>query len=92
VNTGHQIFAIVPVAGAQQGTFHPGTEIAPPAVPVFHAFSYAQQGKTLAPRFVIAGSGEVSERGSNSSEHIVARSCVDPQRRRHPGPHGIVPR
>ena len=47
-------------------------EIAPPATPVFHAFSYARPGKALAPNFVIAGSGEVSERGGNYRDHIVA--------------------
>jgi hypothetical protein len=47
-------------------------EIAPPAMPVFHAFSYARSGKALAPNFVIAGSGEVSERGGNYRDHIVA--------------------
>ena len=47
-------------------------EIAPPPTPVFHAFSYARPGKSLAPNFVIAGSGEVSERGGNYRDHIVA--------------------
>ena len=47
-------------------------EIDPPATPVFHAFSYARPGTALSPSFVIAGSGEVSERGSNYRDHIVA--------------------
>ena len=53
-------------------------EIAPPATPVFHAFSYARPGKALAPNFVIAGSGEVSERGGNYRDHIVAYGDTSP--------------
>jgi hypothetical protein len=53
-------------------------EIYPPATPIFHAFSYARPGKTLAPNFVIAGSGEVSERGSNYRDHIVAYGDTSP--------------
>jgi len=53
-------------------------EIQPPATPVFHAFSYARPGRTLAPSFVIAGSGEVSERGSNYRDHIVAYGDTSP--------------
>ena len=53
-------------------------EIAPPAVPVFHAFSYARPGKALAANFVIAGSGEVSERGGNYRDHIVAYGDTSP--------------
>lgn len=54
-------------------------EIHPPAEPVFHAFSYARPGKALAPSFVIAGSGEVSERGGNYRDHIVAYGDTSPQ-------------
>jgi len=53
-------------------------EIDPPAAPVFHAFSYAQPGRAAAPNFVIAGSGEVSERGNNYRDHIVAYGDTSP--------------
>ena len=53
-------------------------EIDPPAEPVFHAFSYARPGMTPAPGFVIAGSGEVSERGGNYRDHIVAYGDTSP--------------
>jgi hypothetical protein len=53
-------------------------EIDPPATPVFHAFSYARPGGTPAPNFVIAGSGEVSERGGNYRDHIVAHGDTSP--------------
>jgi hypothetical protein len=53
-------------------------EIDPPAEPVFHAFSYARPGKAAAPSFVIAGSGEVAERGGNYRDHIVAYGDTSP--------------
>jgi hypothetical protein len=53
-------------------------EIEPPAEPVFHAFSYARPGKAAAPSFVIAGSGEVAERGGNYRDHIVAYGDTSP--------------
>ena len=52
--------------------------IDPPAVTVFHAFSYARPGKVLAPNFVISGSGEVAQRGGNYLDHTVARGDTSP--------------
>jgi len=53
--------------------------IDPPAEPVFHAFSYVRPGNALAPNFVIAGSGEVSERHGTYRDHIVAYGDTSPE-------------
>ena len=49
-------------------------EIDPPAVPVFHAFSYTVPGERGG--FVVAGSGEAPEGQANYRDHIVRRGDV----------------
>lgn len=52
-------------------------EVDPPAVPVFHAFSYTVAGERAG--FVVAGSGEAPEGQSNYRDHIVRRGDVSPE-------------
>ncbi len=47
-------------------------EIAPPAEPGFHAFSYTIPDPDAPPSFVIAGSGEAPEGHANYRDHIIA--------------------
>ncbi|SFL10205.1 2-amino-5-chloromuconate deaminase CnbZ [Falsiroseomonas stagni] len=47
-------------------------EIAPPAEPGFHAFSYTIPDAGAAPSFVVAGSGEAPEGHANYRDHIIA--------------------
>jgi len=46
-------------------------EIAPPAEPCFHAFTYAEEASGAAPSCAIAGSGEAEEGHANYRDHIV---------------------
>jgi hypothetical protein len=49
-------------------------EVNPPAVPLFHAFSYTVRGEGAG--FVVAGSGEAPEGKGNYYDHIVRRGDV----------------
>jgi hypothetical protein len=51
-------------------------EIAPPAEPSFHAFTYAEEAPGAAPSCAIAGSGEAEEGHANYRDHIVRLSDV----------------
>ncbi|WP_424813009.1 2-amino-5-chloromuconate deaminase CnbZ [Roseococcus sp. YIM B11640] len=53
-------------------------EIAPPATPSFHAFSYTVPDANAAPSFVVAGSGESAEGKSSYREHTVALGDLSP--------------
>ncbi|HEY0420159.1 MAG TPA: hypothetical protein VGC80_11645 [Acetobacteraceae bacterium] len=53
-------------------------EIAPPATPSFHAFSYAVADAPAAPSFVIAGSGEAEEGRGNYRDHTTALGDLSP--------------
>jgi hypothetical protein len=53
-------------------------EIAPPATPAFHAFSYTRPAAAAMPSFVIAGSGEVPEGRANYRDHILASGDTSP--------------
>lgn len=53
-------------------------EIAPPAVPSFHAFSYTEAASGAAPSFVIAGSGEAREGKGSYAERIVRLGDTSP--------------
>jgi hypothetical protein len=53
-------------------------EVAPPAVPSFHAFSYAIPDAGAAPSCVVAGSGESKEGMANYRDHIVAPGDTSP--------------
>jgi hypothetical protein len=54
-------------------------EVAPPAQPCFHAFSYTVlAGPVTPPTFVVAGSGEAPEGRGNYRDHIIARGDVSP--------------
>jgi hypothetical protein len=46
-------------------------EIAPPAEPSFHAFTYTEEAPQAAPSCAIAGSGEAEEGHANYRDHIV---------------------
>jgi hypothetical protein len=46
-------------------------EIAPPAEPCFHAFTYVEEASGAAPSCAIAGSGEAEEGHANYRDHIV---------------------
>jgi hypothetical protein len=51
-------------------------EIAPPAEPSFHAFSFTVPGGADAPSFVIAGGAEAREGGASYAERIIRRGEV----------------
>ena len=53
-------------------------EIAPPAEPCFHAFSYTVPDAAAAPSFVVAGSGEAEEGHANYRDHTVALGDTSP--------------
>lgn len=53
-------------------------EIAPPAEPGFHAFSYTVPDAGTAPSFVVAGSGEAPEGHANYRDHIIALDDTSP--------------
>lgn len=53
-------------------------EIAPPAEPCLHAFSFTLK-EAAAPSFVIAGSGEVPEGKGQYGDHIVRRGDTSPE-------------
>jgi hypothetical protein len=57
-------------------------EVAPPAEPGFHAFSYTVPAKKASRSFVVAGSGEWPE-GGRFPEDIVARGDTSPAGLRH---------
>lgn len=46
-------------------------EIAPPAEPSFHAFTYTEKADNAAPSFVVAGSAEAPEGHSNYRDHAI---------------------
>lgn len=54
-------------------------EIAPPAEPSFHAFSFTVPDAGGAPSFVVAGSGEVPEGRSNYRDHVVRPGDTSPE-------------
>jgi hypothetical protein len=54
-------------------------EIAPPAEPGFHAFSYTVPDADAAPSFVVAGSGEAAEGKGNYRDHTVALGDTSPE-------------
>ncbi len=54
-------------------------EIAPPAEPSFHAFSFTVPDHAGAPTFVIAGSGEVPEGKDNYRDHVVRPGDTTPE-------------
>ncbi len=47
-------------------------EIAPPAEPCFHAFTFTMPAPDAAPSFVVAGSGEAPEGKPNYRDHVIA--------------------
>lgn len=51
-------------------------EIAPPAEPSFHAFTFTTIAEDAPPSFVIAGSGEAPEGKGNYADHIIRRGDV----------------
>jgi hypothetical protein len=53
-------------------------EVAPPAEPCFHAFSYTVPDAGAAPSFVVAGSGESQEGKGNYRDHTVALGDLSP--------------
>ncbi|NGM20894.1 hypothetical protein G3576_12785 [Roseomonas stagni] len=53
-------------------------EVAPPAEPGFHAFSYTMPDAAAAPSFVVAGSGEAPEGHANYRDHIIALDDTSP--------------
>lgn len=53
-------------------------EIAPPAEPCFHAFSFTVPDAEAAPSFVVAGSGESQEGKGNYRDHTVALGDLSP--------------
>jgi hypothetical protein len=53
-------------------------EVAPPAEPGFHAFSYTVPDADAAPSFVVAGSGESQEGKGNYRDHTVALGDLSP--------------
>jgi hypothetical protein len=53
-------------------------EIAPPAEPCFHAFSFVVPDANAAPSFVVAGSGESQEGKGNYRDHTVALGDLSP--------------
>jgi hypothetical protein len=53
-------------------------ELAPPAEPGFHAFTYTVPDAAAAPSFVVAGSGEAPEGHANYRDHIVALDDTSP--------------
>ncbi|TCH99502.1 hypothetical protein EJV46_02155 [Roseococcus sp. SYP-B2431] len=53
-------------------------EIAPPAEPSFHAFSYTVPDGGAAPSFVVAGSGESQEGKANYRDHAIALGDLSP--------------
>ncbi|WP_431284983.1 2-amino-5-chloromuconate deaminase CnbZ [Humitalea sp. 24SJ18S-53] len=54
-------------------------DIAPPAEPGFHAFTYTMPDTAAAPSFVVAGSGEAAEGRGNYRDHIVALGDTSPE-------------
>jgi hypothetical protein len=54
-------------------------EIAPPAEPSFHAFSFTVPAKDAAPSFVVAGSGESVEGKANYRDHTVRLGDTSPE-------------
>jgi hypothetical protein len=54
-------------------------EIAPPAEPSFHAFSYTVPKAEASRSFVIAGSGEAKEGGASYAERTVRRGETSPE-------------
>ncbi|MCS3729936.1 2-amino-5-chloromuconate deaminase CnbZ [Bradyrhizobium betae] len=54
-------------------------EIAPPAEPGFHAFSFTVPAKDAAPSFVVAGSGESLEGKANYRDHTVRLGDTSPE-------------
>src|ERR1044072_9775238 len=46
-------------------------EIAPPAVPSFHAFTFTESGEAGFGEFVVAGSGEAPEGKGNYRDHAI---------------------
>lgn len=53
-------------------------EIAPPAEPSFHAFSFVRVCAGAAPSFVVAGSGEVPEGKDSYNRHTIALGDTSP--------------
>lgn len=53
-------------------------EIAPPAEPSFHAFSFAREAAGAGPSFVVAGSGEAPEGKDSYGGHAVAPGDTSP--------------
>lgn len=53
-------------------------EIAPPAEPGFHAFSFTVEDACSKPSFVVAGSGEAAEGRGNYRDHTVALGDLSP--------------
>jgi hypothetical protein len=54
-------------------------EIAPPAEPCFHAFSFTVASEQRAPTFVVAGSGEAREGGASYRERTVRHGETSPE-------------
>ncbi|QDP20828.1 hypothetical protein [Bradyrhizobium cosmicum] len=54
-------------------------EIAPPAEPSFHAFSFTVPATDAAPSFVVAGSGESVEGKANYRDHTVRLGDTSPE-------------
>ena len=54
-------------------------EIAPPAVPSFHAFSFTEAAPGAAPSFVIAGSGEAPEGSASYQDRIIRLGDTSPE-------------
>ncbi|MGT2439771.1 2-amino-5-chloromuconate deaminase CnbZ [Bradyrhizobium betae] len=54
-------------------------EIAPPAEPSFHAFSFTVPATDTAPSFVVAGSGESVEGKANYRDHTVRLGDTSPE-------------
>ena len=53
-------------------------EIAPPAVPSFHAFTFTETGEAGFGEFVVAGSGEAPEGKGNYRDHAIRPGDVTP--------------
>ena len=53
-------------------------EVAPPAEPGFHAFTYTMPDAGAPPSFVVAGSGEAAEGHANYRDHIIALGDTSP--------------